>query len=256
MSEAQFLKVKKNRATKMAKDFHSADLFQRESRTCLPPAHHTTHHPTPPHTTPPHPTTRTSHHPIGTSIPDQLEHCAPTPPQTRPSYPTPVHHTTPHPRLDHHTRPLEQEHTLSIHPLTNTIETSSNTLHQHTLAHTSPKHLLTPYTTTPTTAPGAGTILERYKALRQEIVEKQQKETEEGEMRGRKPFRVGGPVTGSTNLADQNNNFYGDIGLVSAYPVCLSSDRIHAHYLAANRCSRIVLPCLVLLYQHFLVLSS
>ena len=111
MSEAQFLKVKKNRATKMAKDFHAADLFQRESRT----------------------------------------------------------------------------------------------------------------------------ILERYKALRQEIVEKQQKEAEEGEMRGRKPFRVGGPVNGSTNLADQNNNFNGDVGLVSAYPVCLSSDRIHAHYLAANR---------------------
>ena len=117
MSEAQFLKVKKNRATKMAKDFHSADLFQRESRT----------------------------------------------------------------------------------------------------------------------------ILERFKALRQEIVEKQLKEKEEGEMRGRKPFRIGGPVTGSTNMADQNNNFYGDVGLVSAYPVCLSSDRVHAHYLAANRCDTLIL---------------
>jgi hypothetical protein len=78
------------------------------------------------------------------------------------------------------------------------------------------------------------TILERFKALRQEIEEKQVKDREDGEMRGRKPLRIGGMLGGSTNPADQANNFYGDIGLVSLYPTCISSDAVHLHYLAAN----------------------
>ena len=69
-------------------------------------------------------------------------------------------------------------------------------------------------------------ILERYKQLRDEVVDKYKLSIEHGLLKGNKPIRIGGPLTGSSSLTDTVQNFFGEIGLVSAYPYCLNADQI------------------------------
>ena len=77
-------------------------------------------------------------------------------------------------------------------------------------------------------------LTERFKQLRNEVVERASKEDSEGELRGRQPLRVGAAHSNSTSLTDTMNNFIGCIGLVAVYPLCLSADRIRSHFLAAH----------------------
>ena len=77
-------------------------------------------------------------------------------------------------------------------------------------------------------------LVERFKQLRSEVAERASREDSEGELRAIRPIRVGAAVSGSSSLADTTDNFYGDIGLVSVYPLCLPADRVRAHFLAAH----------------------
>ena len=74
----------------------------------------------------------------------------------------------------------------------------------------------------------------RFKQLRAELVCRAEREDREGERRTVRAIRIGAAPSSSSSLADTVDNFYGNIGLLSVYPLSLSADQIKAHHFLAH----------------------